>query len=634
MPIISVIGRKSLKTRALVAVIYALLIGGGVTMVYPFLLMIAGSTKSTIDSPEAEVVPGFLANDTGLWRKFSETWFNESSMVMRSSWNTPGESFRTVEVPQNIDATLIEDWQAFLSENEQPQYAWTLGAAGVSSSKNVMPENLRRFRNQMIEEYDNDLSAMNKAMQTEFATWSIFKPPVQVFSQRRIMQIQGPFAEAFGKFALTRPLWERHYFCADRFYVYDFLQSQYTDNLDVYNREHNTAYASWDEIVLSRTAPENKQQRQDWNVFVRTVLNLYWIRLQPQVAQRYHDYLRAKYTDIANLNKRYQTTYADFDNVVFSEVWPATGTIGSDWQAFLQGWKDPGDGKLHIAAVDHITLDTTEFRFQDYLAKKYGSLDGFNQAHLAKAANWAMVLPPQQAYQYSEFLKHRSELAWEFILRNFYTVIDTVFLHGRAVLNTVIFCFLTIVCALTFNPLAAYALSRYKPPSAYKVLLFLMMTMAFPPMVTQIPVFLMLREFHLLNTFAALILPALANGYSIFLLKGFFDSLPGELYEAAEIDGASEFRIFWQLTMSLSKPILAVIALHAFTAAYSNFMMALLICQDNTMWTLMPWLYQLQMTSSQGIIYASLIVAAVPTFLVFALCQNVIMRGIVVPVEK
>ena len=100
------------------------------------------------------------------------------------------------------------------------------------------------------------------------------------------------------------------------------------------------------------------------------------------------------------------------------------------------------------------------------------------------------------------------------------------------------------------------------------------------------------------------------------------------------MDGAGEFRIFWQITMSLSKPILAVIALSTFTAAYGNFMMALLICQDEKMWTLMPWLYQLQSRSGEGMVLASLLIAAVPTLLVFIFCQNIIMRGIVVPVEK
>ena len=121
---------------------------------------------------------------------------------------------------------------------------------------------------------------------------------------------------------------------------------------------------------------------------------------------------------------------------------------------------------------------------------------------------------------------------------------------------------------------------------------------------------------------------------SIFLLKGFFDSLPDELYESAELDGAGEFRMFWQITMSLSKPILAVIALGAFNMAYANFMFALLICQDEKMWTLMVWLFQLRERSGQGVIFASLLIAAIPTFLVFVFCQKIIMRGIVVPVEK
>ena len=184
------------------------------------------------------------------------------------------------------------------------------------------------------------------------------------------------------------------------------------------------------------------------------------------------------------------------------------------------------------------------------------------------------------------------------------------------------------------NPLAAYALSRGRLRCGTQVLFFLMLTMAFPHMVTQIPVFVLLREFGLLNTFAALLLPGMASGYSIFLLKGFFDSLPQELYESARIDGAGEWPLFWQLTMRLSTPILSVIALQAFTVAYANFMYALLICQDPKMWTLMVWLYQLQQRSGAGVTQASLLLAAIPTLLVFLACQRVLLRGIVVPVEK
>jgi multiple sugar transport system permease protein len=138
----------------------------------------------------------------------------------------------------------------------------------------------------------------------------------------------------------------------------------------------------------------------------------------------------------------------------------------------------------------------------------------------------------------------------------------------------------------------------------------------------------------LLNTFAALVLPSVASGYSIFLLKGFFDSLPRELYEAADLDGASEWTKFWSFTMNLSKPILAVIALGAFTGAYSQFMMALIIIPDQNMWTIMIWIFQLQSQAHQAVVYASLVIGAIPTFLIFVFCQGIIMRGIVVPTEK
>ena len=126
----------------------------------------------------------------------------------------------------------------------------------------------------------------------------------------------------------------------------------------------------------------------------------------------------------------------------------------------------------------------------------------------------------------------------------------------------------------------------------------------------------------------------MANGYAIFLLKGFFDSLPRELYEAADLDGATEWHKFWIVTMALSKPILAVMALNAFIGAYSNFMMAFIVCQDESMWTLMVWLFRLQGFASQGVVFASLIIAAIPTLLMFLFCQNLIIRGIVVPTEK
>ena len=79
---------------------------------------------------------------------------------------------------------------------------------------------------------------------------------------------------------------------------------------------------------------------------------------------------------------------------------------------------------------------------------------------------------------------------------------------------------------------------------------------------------------------------------AIFILKGFFDSLPQELFEAATIDGAKEFQIFRIVAMPLVKPILAINCLTAFIGAYNGWEWALIICQDKKMWTISVWLYQ------------------------------------------
>ena len=160
--------------------------------------------------------------------------------------------------------------------------------------------------------------------------------------------------------------------------------------------------------------------------------------------------------------------------------------------------------------------------------------------------------------------------------------------------------------------------------------------MAFPAAVTAIPGFLLIRELGLLNTFAALVLPSVANGMSIFILKGFFDALPRELYEAATIDGAGEWTVFSKITLPMTLPILAVNALNSFIHAYSSWEWAFLVCQEESHWTLSVWMYQLSqiMSNQPWCVMAGFAVISIPTAVVFLLCQKVIMRGIVLPSLK
>ena len=639
MSIISTIGRKSLKVRCLIWSIYLVLTLGALTMIYPFWLMISGTGKSSTDVSELKLIPSYLVDDDAYYRKTVASLFNELIVSAQMLYNMPLHDFRQLPVPQDKKEKLCKEWEEFLDKKNFPFYYYFLGHSHAGVSNNTRPENFRHYKDALFEEFDGDLSAMNDAKGTEFATWNALMVNENPFAPRRT--IPNPtvrYNEEWYMHKSTAPKHHRVYVNASGFFKGSFIYPQYSKDVATYNKSHKTSYKDYADVRLSRRFPANAtaKEKEDWEFFVREILNLFWIRVDASQNPAYRKFIAAKYGTVASLNKIYGTKYKSFAEVKLPTEIPAPyhGALVSDFGDYLKGWLDPQTKILHKAPAKSIYLCSVEFLFRDYLKDKFKTVAAMNKALGTNYKSFDVVDAPQWEYHYTKIMADKKHQRWEFATRNFKTVFAYIALQGRGVINTVIYCALAVLCALTFNPLAAYALSRFQLPSTYKILLFLMLTMAFPQMVTQIPNFLMMRELGLLNTFGALVLPGLANGYSIFLLKGFFDSLPKELYESAMLDGASETRIFLQITMSLSKPILAVIALNAFTHAYSNFMMALLICQDQNMWTLMPWLYQLQQSSCQAVIYSSLIIASIPTFLIFMLCQNVIMRGIVVPVEK
>lgn len=353
-------------------------------------------------------------------------------------------------------------------------------------------------------------------------------------------------------------------------------------------------------------------------------------------------YYRANYlpyihgADISEFNAKYGTHYSSYSEIPFTETVPSIAQ--EDWFAFVSKVLRPDFVELtaeaqaiqHAAGLNKEEFISTQAK-PDQL--RVVSLDT-SFAKWAAEQGLGELRIPQIDLDARAF--HSEELfwKWQFATMNYQRVIDEVVLHGGAIVNTLILVLLSVGGALIINPLAAYALSRYKLRKTYHILLFCLATIAFPAEVTMIPTFLQLKEFNLLNTFGALVLPGLANGFSIFLLKGFFDSLPKELFEAAELDGASEWTMFWQITMTLSKPILAVIALGAFASAYGTFFYALILAPDPKMWTIMVYIYQLRMAVDSPVVYASLILTAIPTLLVFIFCQNIILRGIVVPSDK
>jgi len=291
----------------------------------------------------------------------------------------------------------------------------------------------------------------------------------------------------------------------------------------------------------------------------------------------------------------------------------------------------PAEGPIH----EEFLAKGLPIRYRDhwleFLWRDSAQLAGFEEPSGGRPIIPSM---PIAAAERDDLQKSEGAIKKDFTLRNYSYVLDYILLNGGAVWNTIIFCALAILTQLTVNPLAAYALSRYPIKATGQILIFLLATMAFPAEVALIPSFLLLKDLGLLNTFAALVLPTAASGYMIFLLKGFFDSLPTELFEAGQLDGAKEVTMMTRIALPLSKPVLGYLALLAFMGAYGTFIYAFLVVQDQKMWTLMVWIYQLQSIAPKSVMMAAITLAALPTLIVFLFAQRFIMRGIVLPGER
>lgn len=345
------------------------------------------------------------------------------------------------------------------------------------------------------------------------------------------------------------------------------------------------------------------------------------------IRERFRRFLAEKYETISGYNKTHGTSLVSFDQAeVFFEE-PEDDFHYNDWTEFLDRY----------AQIEWLVPVCDRTLWPEYLRRKYqDDIRAFNAALAGpKYERFEDIPMPRKDDHLCDFLEHKARIRRWFMGINYYIVLKYITVQGRAFFNTFVLVVATIATQLTVMPMAAFALSRFRLRYAHRILLFLLATMAFPGEVAMIPSFLMLKEFSLLNTYWALILPGVANGFGIFLLKGFFDSLPQELYEAGVIEGASELQLFRLVTLPLSKPILAVIALGAFQGAYGGFMWAYLICQKKEMWTIMVFLFDFQTRQSPPFqVMAALVLAAIPTLLVFVFCQKIIMRGIIIPTFK
>ena len=611
--------------RLVIAGLYVVLSAGAATMVYPFLLMLASSITSGADVNSYRILPRYIYSDAALFPKYAEDRYAGDVDLINQYYGTDFAKIDDVRPPKADTGSKqvreqVEDWERFVAS--LPAHYKQAGFEGYMQSPSKL---LDRYRAFCRKRFNGDITLLNRTYLEENQSFETVYTPFERFKMREWEPDNSPKMREWLAFKQRLPAYFLRPIMIDPAFAAFLRDAVYDNRIDDLNRSWGTRFSSFREVHLAPTAPDHPVQRRDWERFVREMLPFRYMRVSPAAVKWYRAFLKERYNgSIAELNRRHQSRYGSFDEISLPQKLPTGGSRLVDWMDFI----------AKRVPLELVRAANTENLYREHLRKRFGTLAAVNKAFGTNYRSFSEITPPVYLADYLHVVRNAGAIRREFVTRNYRVVINYILLHGRAVLNTVIFCLAVILTHLIVNPMCAYALSRYNLPYAYKVLLFLLATMAFPAEVAMIPSFLLLKQFHLLNTYWALILPGMANGYAIFLLKGFFDSLPKELYEAGIIDGASESTMFRKITIPMSKPIFAVIALQAFTGAYGAFMYAMLVCQDPKMWTMMVWLYQLQISAPQYVTMAALTVAAIPTLLIFVFAQNVIMRGIIIPSFK
>jgi len=187
---------------------------------------------------------------------------------------------------------------------------------------------------------------------------------------------------------------------------------------------------------------------------------------------------------------------------------------------------------------------------------------------------------------------------------------------------------LTLACATP----AGYALARMRIPGSTFIFYLLLGTLMVPTEIILLPMFVMFRDLRLLNTYPSLIIPyaSLGMAFSIYLLRGFFKTVPSELAEAARIDGANEFQTFWHVMLPLAMPGVATIAIFAFMGSWSEFFLATIFVSNPDLRPVTAGLFGYSSTyrTEWGAMTAGYMIIIAPIVFVFLLMQRYFIRGL------
>ena len=204
---------------------------------------------------------------------------------------------------------------------------------------------------------------------------------------------------------------------------------------------------------------------------------------------------------------------------------------------------------------------------------------------------------------------------------------------ARFYLNSIFVALCVTVGQVMTSAFAAYAFSRLRFPGRDKIFFAYLATMMIPYSVILVPVYILMVCFRWIDSYKALILPAVFTAYGTFMLRQFFMTIPRDLEDAARIDGCSLFNIFWKIILPLSKPALATLTMFTFLASWNNFMWPLIVTESIEKKTLPIGLAYFQEVYQYtqpdwGLLMAGSLLAVLPVIIVFIFAQRFFVEGI------
>jgi multiple sugar transport system permease protein len=201
---------------------------------------------------------------------------------------------------------------------------------------------------------------------------------------------------------------------------------------------------------------------------------------------------------------------------------------------------------------------------------------------------------------------------------------------GRSFANSLLLATAAALLSLAFNVSAGYAFAKLRFAGRDHVFRLLLGALVIPGQVAMIPVFLMLKGMGLVNTYAGVLLPSMANVFGIFLVRQYAVSLPDSLLEAARIDGAGEWRLFRSIVLPSLAPILVTLAVFSFLASWNDFLWPLIVLADDRLYTLPVALASLtrEHVPDSELMMAGSVITVLPVLGLFLLLQRYYIRGL------